>query len=77
MRMLKVNHWNEYGDPNGRVRGRTEGAKENCNPIGKTAMSCIFFFIVTSATLPTLNCDIKLHISQSLALTREVSVSGC
>jgi hypothetical protein len=36
MRTLAVNHWTEQGDPNGGVRGRTEGAEGVCNPIGKT-----------------------------------------
>jgi hypothetical protein len=36
MQKLTVNHWTEHGDPNGRVRGRTEGTKGNCSPIGTT-----------------------------------------
>jgi hypothetical protein len=27
--------WTEPGDPNERVRKKTEGAEENCNPIGR------------------------------------------
>jgi hypothetical protein len=39
MQILTGNDWAEPGDPNGRVRGRTEGAEGNCNPIGKTTIS--------------------------------------
>jgi hypothetical protein len=35
MQMLKTNHQTEHRDPSGRVRGRTEGAEEVCNPIGR------------------------------------------
>jgi hypothetical protein len=34
--ILTANHPTEPGDPNGRARGRTEGAGGNCNPIGRT-----------------------------------------
>jgi hypothetical protein len=37
--MLAINHWTEYKDPNGGVRGRTEGDEGVCNPIGRTAVS--------------------------------------
>jgi len=33
--MLTGNHQTKHGDPKGRVRGRTEGAEGDCNPIGK------------------------------------------
>jgi hypothetical protein len=33
------NHWTEVRDPYGRVRGRTEEAEGNGNPIGKSTMS--------------------------------------
>jgi hypothetical protein len=36
MQMLAANHWTEYRDPNGGIRGKTEGAKEDCNPIERT-----------------------------------------
>ena len=39
MWMLAVNHQNELWDPNLEVRGRTEGAEEVCNIIGKTTIS--------------------------------------
>ena len=39
MWMLAVNHQNELWDPNVEVRGRTEGAEEVCNIIGKTTIS--------------------------------------
>jgi hypothetical protein len=38
MRMLASNHWTEQGDTNGGVRGRTGGAEEVCNPIGRTTI---------------------------------------
>ena len=31
-----ANHQTEPEDPNERGRGRTEGAEEDCNPIGRT-----------------------------------------
>jgi hypothetical protein len=34
-----ANHWTESMDPNGRVRGRTEGTEGDCNLIGRTAVS--------------------------------------
>ena len=39
MWILAVNHQNELWDPNVEVRGRTEGAEEVCNIIGKTTIS--------------------------------------
>ena len=36
MQILTANHWTEIGDPNERVRGRTEGAEGGGNPIGRT-----------------------------------------
>jgi hypothetical protein len=39
MQILTANHWTEPGDLNGRVRGRTEGAEGDGNPIGKTTVS--------------------------------------
>jgi hypothetical protein len=36
MQMLIVDHQIEQRDPNGRIRGRTEGAEGVCNPIGRT-----------------------------------------
>ena len=35
MQILTANHWTEPGDLKGRVRGRTEGAEWDCNPIGR------------------------------------------
>jgi hypothetical protein len=37
--MLTANHQTENSDPNGGVRGRTEGAEGVCNPIGRTTTS--------------------------------------
>ena len=34
-----ANYQTEPMDPNGRVRGRIEGAEGNCNPIGRTTVS--------------------------------------
>jgi hypothetical protein len=34
-----INHWIEPGDPNGRLRGRAEGAEGDCNHIGRTTVS--------------------------------------
>jgi hypothetical protein len=39
MQMLAANHKTEHRDLNGRVRERTEGAEEVCNPIGRIATS--------------------------------------
>jgi hypothetical protein len=39
MLILRANHWTEVRDPYGRVRGRTEGAEEDCNPVGRTTLS--------------------------------------
>jgi hypothetical protein len=39
MHILTANHWNEPGDPNGRVRGRSERAEGECNPIERTTVS--------------------------------------
>ena len=39
MQILTANYWTEPGDHNGSVRGRTEGAKGDCNPIGRTIVS--------------------------------------
>jgi hypothetical protein len=36
--MLAANHWTERGDPNGGVRGKTEGAEGVCNPKGRTIL---------------------------------------
>jgi hypothetical protein len=33
MQILAINYWNEHRDPNGRVRGSTEGNEGDCNPI--------------------------------------------
>jgi hypothetical protein len=38
MQILIANLWTEPRDPNGRVRGRTEGAEGDCNPIGRTTI---------------------------------------
>jgi hypothetical protein len=39
MGMLEGKHQTECGDPNGVVRGRTEGTEGVCKPIGKTTIS--------------------------------------
>jgi hypothetical protein len=39
VQILTANHWAEPRDPNGRVRGRAEGAEGDCNPIGRTTVS--------------------------------------
>jgi hypothetical protein len=39
MQILTANDWTESYDPYGRVRGKTEGAEGNCNPIGRTTVS--------------------------------------
>ena len=36
MRMHEANHLTKCRDPNGGVRGRTEGDERVCNPIGET-----------------------------------------
>jgi hypothetical protein len=36
--ILAANYWTEHGDPNGGVRGRTEGAEGVCSPIGGTTI---------------------------------------
>jgi len=37
--MLTTNHQTELGEPNGGVRGRTEGSEGVCNVIGRTTIS--------------------------------------
>jgi hypothetical protein len=37
--MLKVYHQTEHGDPNGGVRGKTEGTEGVCNPIERKTIS--------------------------------------
>jgi hypothetical protein len=39
MQIFPTNHWTEPGDPNGRVRGRTEGAERDCSSIGRIMIS--------------------------------------
>jgi hypothetical protein len=39
MQMHTANHQTEHRDPNGGVRGRTEGTEGSCNPIGKAIIS--------------------------------------
>jgi hypothetical protein len=39
MRMLTANHQTEHRDPEGRVRGRTEGAEGEGNPSGTTTIA--------------------------------------
>jgi hypothetical protein len=39
MWMHTANHWNEHWDPNGGVRGRTEGVEGVCNLMGRTVIS--------------------------------------
>jgi hypothetical protein len=36
--MLAANHLTEHGDPNAGVRGRTEEAEGDCNPIERTTI---------------------------------------
>jgi hypothetical protein len=38
MQILIANHCTEVGDSYGRVKGRIEGAKRDCNPRGRTTM---------------------------------------
>jgi hypothetical protein len=42
MQILTANHWTEVGDLNKRVRGGTEGAEDDCNPIGRPTISTIW-----------------------------------
>jgi hypothetical protein len=39
MYKLTANHWTEVRDPNGRVRGRIEGAEGDGNPIGRPTVT--------------------------------------
>jgi hypothetical protein len=39
MQMFAANYQTEHRDPNGGVRGRTEGAEGVYNPIGRTSIS--------------------------------------
>ena len=39
MQIVRANHLTEPRDPKGRVRGRTEGAKGDGNPIGRVTIS--------------------------------------
>jgi hypothetical protein len=38
MQILTAKHWTEVGEPYGTVRGRTEGAERDSNPIGRLAV---------------------------------------
>jgi hypothetical protein len=38
MWMYTAKHWPVHGVPNGKVRARTEGAEEVCNPIGRATI---------------------------------------
>jgi len=51
VRILIANHQTEPGDPNGRVRGRIEGAKGDCNPIGRKTISIIWTTLQSSQGL--------------------------
>jgi hypothetical protein len=37
--MLTTNYLTKHRDPNGEIRGRTEGAEGICNPIGRSTIS--------------------------------------
>ena len=39
MQILTANHWTEVADSYGRVRGRTEGAEGDGNPIARPTVS--------------------------------------
>ena len=39
MQIFTANHWTEVGDQYGRDRGRIEKTEEDCNPIGRKAVS--------------------------------------
>ena len=39
MQLFRANQWIEVGNQYGEVKGRTEGAEEDCNPIGRTTES--------------------------------------
>jgi hypothetical protein len=39
MQILTADHWTESGEPNGGIRGRTEGAEAVCNLIRRTTTS--------------------------------------
>ena len=65
MWMLAVNHQNELWDPNVEVRGRTEGAEEVCNIIGKTRIS-------TNQT-PQSSQELKLQRNKTHGATRGVA----
>ena len=72
MWMLAVNHQNELWDPNVEVRGRTEGAEEVCNIIGKTTIS-------TNQT-PQSSQELKLqrnkHMERPVASGAHVAEDG-
>jgi hypothetical protein len=62
---LAANHWTESRDPNGRVRGRTEGDEGDYDPLGRTTVS-------TNRTAPQrcqrLNHQPKrIYMGQSMA----------
>ena len=58
--MLIANYWTEHWDPNGGVRGKTEGAEGVCNPIGRTT-------ILTNQSPPELSgaktTNQKIHMA--------------
>ena len=39
MQILRATHWTEVRDPNGRIRGKIEGAEGDGNPIGRPTVS--------------------------------------
>jgi hypothetical protein len=39
MQIFTAKHWAELRDPYGKIRGRTEGAEGDCNPIGRKTIS--------------------------------------
>jgi hypothetical protein len=38
MQIFPANHWTEPVNPYKRVRGRSEGAEGDCNPMGRTTI---------------------------------------
>jgi hypothetical protein len=61
MQILTASHWISPWNPNGRVRGRAEGAEGDCNPIGRTTES-------TNQTPKSskLNHHQRVYIGQSM-----------
>ena len=63
MQILTTKHWTEVGNPNGRVRGRIEGAEGDGNPIGRPTVSTNLDLWELSETEPPTKEHIQARLS--------------